>query len=239
MTYKNAIDTFRSRYREIGFGKQLPDLSNYEIMYKLSVVQSELNSTYKICKKRTYLNLQQGVSRYVGADFGYGGDLTFWDKVDYVVSNGYLLDNGGYKLTKSSLEQIQGSVKRTGFPQAYTYYNETVDNPEMFFEIDAVPDKSYSDDSKYRLVIQHVWKTGLFQPNVTPSIFQTYNESVSPATFGGSFLIPAEWDRALIEGALTSVFPELESKYQQYVTQALNSKAENIDFKPTYFLGFK
>lgn len=223
MTYKLAVEQFRTRYRQICFERKLSayGFSNREIMLMLSQAQKELGETTD--EATADLLLVAGQYEYVQ------GETTSTIPYDLFNPLSVIRDTDTKPLRRTSMAEVRARQQdvNTTYPTCYTL--ELTNNGIKF-----VVDKPLGT-----LHILYVRKFTLFGDsyipdplgaNVNEYDFSDYDETKTD--FGGSFKLSEQFQPLMIESALCTVFPDL---YQFYALKLANTnKPKFINTKSRY-----
>lgn len=254
MTYKQAIDNFRSRYRlaclqrhTITSGKTSKAiqstelvLTNNEILMLLSKPYADLCNKYRLIEKRDNLDL-------IALQYEYNINSLGATAVNAIqgcpvdIKQVTLNDGVFTPLKRLSPEMMAGiyqscapvpiSPRPTGLP-AYWAIDLTNDNKILI--LNTTPNLSYAQNSAYRLII-HYWQK-IFEFTGTAEL-SFADLDYTAAGYGGSFLNPTEWNSTIILGALSELLDYKTAEYQSAIQRNLESKPVNSGGLPIYYLG--
>lgn len=240
MDYRTSIDLFKTKY-EIELVKsklKYPTFQREEIMMLLSEVQARLGNTYKLYEKSATLDLTVSVYQYT---VGTGASNIPKDllMIKEMIQNGATLSTAtinGEPLTRVSKEDMDRIIKQNGSPGRYTLYG--IDS-NMVFEIDTSPDKSYADDSSYRINYIYIGRLELFNPSDagTSNSISFSDWDISASGYGGNWKLPLQWHPLIIEGAIANIFDYRAKEFEAKVLQAYQSTPKVVTRHNKYFLG--
>ncbi len=202
MTYKLAIEQFRTRYRQLCFERKLSPYgyTNREIMLMLSQAQKELGETRD--EATADLLLVSGQYEYVQG--------TGTSNIPYDLFNplSVIRDTDTKPLRRTSMSEVRARQEDTNtiYPSCYTL--ELTNNTIKFVV----------DKGEGTLHILYTRKFTLFGDSYDPSggttniyDFSDYDETKTG--YGGSFKLSEQFQPLMIDGALCIVFPELYEFY--------------------------
>ena len=225
MTYAEAIYRFRTKYqieclkRE---AREIP-LTNQTLLALLSEPYAELANKHYLVRTSGTIDLVSGQYSY-SSGTGASNLPTALLKPAIIRIN----DSGATEpLDLVSMEDMPAVGGRsTGLP---TKYAIDYVNGNRVLLLDTTPDKSYADDSSYRLNMDYYKKIFVYSGTAENS-FSDLDWSASD--YGGSFQTPTEWDEMIILGTLGGFFGDLKQEYE--IKQRQMEKIEYYNPKLTY-----
>ena len=226
MNYKDTISSFRSRFETEQFNREqrLRKLTDRQIMFELSAIQSYLQNTYKLYDKAYSLTTAIGQSSYI---VGTGATTIPNDVLD--IKNVKVLNGTSYRnLTPISKEQINIIDKNCEL-SSYAVYGQ---GSSMILEIDFVPTEAGT------LFIQYVPRLELFDSTAGQATNKTFSDTnYVESTMLGEWLIPKDWHLLLIDGALSNYFPDKKQEWYSLCDDKHGRRMETISLTLPSHLG--
>ena len=245
ITYLEGFEQFMTDYSREASVREIKHrfTGQKEVMSILSKSYCYLVNEYGLIDKFGTIDLISGQFEYTA---GTGGSNLPRDLL--YISSVKLNDADNTPIHKSSHERIptvpgthtEGQGRLAGFPKLYTVAGTGTGTKLI---IDSLPDKNYSDDNTYRLLIYYKQKiiryTGITSSLVNSS-FSDLNFATAN-TWGGSFKTDYEWDDLIVMGAVAMALgPKgndmLRTFYGMSKDKAGN-KPKYVDTRPRYRLG--
>lgn len=235
MNYREGYDQFITEYetacRERGVTPR--NLTQKEAIMYLSKAQKYLANEYDIVDAIYNMNLTATQYQYTE---GTGADdiPAAIKRIDFILLN----DSLGTKLDKKNIEELISPAGRAaGLPTAWTLHSV---NSSRTLEINSIPDKSYADDTSYRLIIHYVKKLYTY----TGSALNTFTDIdfTDAADWGGSFALPeGEWDDLMVMGAVAMAIgakaKDLKAEFYELAEKKSRKKPHYTSNKLKYSFG--
>ena len=197
MTYKDSISGFRTQLEDIAFSRGVPTkkYSNLEIIYKLSLVQSEISNQYRLYEVKTTITTT-GIQEYTL-------DSALADCLNVIKLS---IDTES-NLDKISIDEMNLITAESGDPTRYAIYGTGSARKIKF-------------DTLYTGTITAFYYKRLDPYDSTDTSFDETKTGYGLT----SWLIPEEYHWLLIDGALAKIFPDMMSSHYKRLHDILSRK---------------
>jgi len=239
MNYKTGIEIFRIRLNDYLAQypprRVMPEFTDMEILLRLSETQAFICNKFKLVKRNHYLKLVSGQYRYaVDPSAPYSGYNTIPNDI-LVMDNVWLGTEAETPVLPTSMATITGGTARgSGLPDRYAI--DGADNGTVL-EINTKPDKSYSDDSTYKLVFNYSRKIRLFDPS-NYSLNSTWDDFDPTKTdYDGNFKIPEDYFSIMVMGAISKIVPQITGMYENELIALASNKSTSFPITTQYWFG--
>lgn len=217
MTYKTAVDKFKTLHRIYSFGKPQVGLSDEEIFMLLASAYADLANKHKLIQKRSDENSTPQTNLVAGqTEYKAGGGATNLptDILDiYLIT---LNDTNKTPLKRINITSIDNSL--SGTPSAYA-----IDKTALVLNFS--PSYSYTQDSSMRLVIHYNQKIEPYTGTATG----TYaNLDFTASDYGDSFDTDELWSDLIVLKAISEV---IDSKKQDVIIK----EQELLRARPSFY----
>lgn len=212
MYYSEVINLFRLEYADQCSNRGVAEkiFTNAQIMYKLSKVQKELCEVYRLFDTYYQKSLTVGTNSY-SLSSQYVFDIKFI-QIDGTTNTD--------SLTKSDIDEVKQSITN-GTNSVPTLYNWDSVNETLTF------DGTVTTGMKLNIWF---WKKFfLFNPRDHTLNYSFLDYDETETGFGGSFSIPDQFIPIMIDGALSTIFPDIKIK--------VPDKPISINFGLNYYMG--
>lgn len=219
MTYKTAVDKFKTLHRIYSFGKPQVGLSDEEIFMLLASAYADLANKHKLIMKYStdnttpQTNLVAGQTEYTS---GTGATNIPSDMLD--VYNVTLNDTNKTQLERLNITSID--MITSGTPSGYA-----IDKTNKVLKLNFSPTNSYATDSAMRLIIHYFQRIEPYTGTATG----TYaNLDFTASDYGDSFDTDELWSDLIVLKAISEV---IDSKKQD----VLIKEQELLRARPSFY----
>jgi hypothetical protein len=219
LTYKTAVDRFRTLHRIYSFGKPQIKLSEKEIFMLITGAYAELANKHKLIMKYStdnttaQTNLVAGQTEYTS---GTGATNIPSDMLD--VYNVTLNDTNKTQLERLNITSID--MITSGTPSGYA-----IDKTNKVLKLNFSPTNSYASDSAMRLIIHYFQRIEPYTGTATGTYASL---DFTASDYGDSFDTDDLWSDLIVFKAVSEVCPEKKE-------EAMIREKELIRTKPSFY----
>lgn len=137
-------------------------------------------------------------------------------------------------LEKTTVKVIRETHTSGCYPCKYALTDNTEDN--FTIELDYTPEDTYdeTDEPDKRLLVNYYPNYRILGDNSEYAEFEDYDEANMNK---GSWKLPSDWHKLIVEGAMAMIYPEMKDKWEADCKRKKDGQYLNAGMKLKGFLG--
>lgn len=223
MTYRTAVELFKTKYRIYALTKGIKEIriGNTEIFILITEAYARYSNKHKLIQKVSVDNTTAQTNLVSGQRVYTSG--TGADNIPNDIDDIYLItlnDSDKTPVDKVNISSLRGMVSGSGTPTKYA-----IDKTAKVLELNASPTASYADDNSNRLIIHY---TARVEPFTGTAVGSYATLDFTATGYGGSFLTDDRWSYLFVMSALSQVSAVS-------INEVENLEQELIQSRPAFY----